>query len=91
MSSTVYVLFNTLYLTFFVLSNSFFKNHSEMYETRTVLVLLSLVSIVAASFRDCQAQTEEKCGAPYRIEKSKSLQQQVQEELFGRWRVLVSS
>ena len=41
---------------------TFFKNWSDMFETRGVVVSISLFSLVAASFCIYQAQTEDKVG-----------------------------
>ena len=41
---------------------TFFKNYSDMYETKAVVVSVSLILLVAAGFCICQAHTENKMG-----------------------------
>ena len=41
---------------------TFFKNLSDMWETKTVLVLLSIILLEAASFCICQVHAENKVG-----------------------------
>ena len=62
-----------------------------MCETKAVVVSKSLFLLVAASFCIYQDQTENKVGHHSKIKSQGPRQKRVQEVLFERWRMLLSS
>ena len=52
--------FNIIYKNAFTFIKTFFKNYSDMWDTKTILVSLSISSSVASSFCIYQVHTETK-------------------------------